>query len=92
MWGVGLVRQPPRPRHFWCTASGKSIGADPILPHPSRRVGENGRVSKAGDPGSTVFVDQDICLAYGRRELGDVCSGTEEWPTVWMFPWTIPRS
>ena len=37
-----------------------STGAVPILSCPTSGMGENGRVTKAGNEGSTAFVNKDV--------------------------------
>ena len=51
---------------FRSVAARESARAGHILRHPTCGVGENGRVAEAGDEGSAVFVDKDVCL---RREM-----------------------
>jgi len=60
---------------------------------PSYGLGEDMRIAKAGDAGSTVFVDQDVCLF---REAYVNCAervyGMDGGRTVWRSSWTTPRS
>ena len=51
---------------FRSVAAGESARAGPTLRRLTCGVGENGRVAEAGDEGSAVFVDKDVCL---RREV-----------------------
>ena len=73
--GINHIRRRAWPIQFWRVATGKLAGVSPILCCADSRVGENICIAKAGDPGSAVFVDEDVCLRY---ETGVSCM-----PLVW---------
>ena len=56
---VSLARRHHPDGEIWCVGM---IGARPALHRPSCRTRENVCIAKTGNVGSTVLVDQDICL------------------------------
>ena len=65
VYGVSRLWQLSRLSQFQCVATRKLVGAGPTVRCPICGVRKDGRVAEAGDPGGTIFVNQDVFL--GRK-------------------------
>jgi len=58
VYGINRIR----PNQFRCEVTRKAVDPVPIPDCLSCGVGEDERIAEAGNAGSSVFVDKDVCL------------------------------